>query len=182
MEISQGLKSLFGESVPRQPARCFGQEEGHGEEDECQAHLHEVRTLPGDVAGQRKEESVIYPTRQCISSDQERVFDADHEATAVRCSDFGLDDRNGHGQEANGEALDGSAGDEAGEVRSKALDEGADEVDESADADTLLPPDYVSQSAGDQGSNCCGCLKTGHCDASDGWVDVSMLALHSTVL
>lgn len=144
VEIGEGLQTFFSEAVARKPTGSLGEEERHGEQDESDAHLHEVWTLPGDIAGQCEVKSVVYPARQRVSSDQERVFDADHETTAMRRSDFGLDDGDGHGQEANRETLDCAAGDEAGEIGGKPLDEGADEVEEGTDADALLPADDVS--------------------------------------
>lgn len=100
----------------------------------------------------------------------------------MRGSNLGLDDWDSHAKKSNTEALDGTPSDEGCEVTSEDLDEGAEEVDESADADTLLATNDVPEPSCDERSKCCSQLQAGHGYAGNGRIDRSEGAVSSSVL
>ena len=137
-------------AVHSQPSWCFGKEERHNDQDERQNDLDDKWTLPRHLVRKHEVEAIVYPARQHISSNQARVLNAHHQASAMRSCDLSLNDGDSHGEEADAETLDSATGDEGGKVRSKNLDEGAEEVDEAADTDTFLSTDDVAKSACDE--------------------------------
>lgn len=79
----------------------------------------------------------------------------------MRSRDFRLDDGDSHGEEPDSQTLDGTASNKGCKIRGEDLDEGAEEVNESADTDTLLPSDDVAQPSGDKCTKSGGELETG---------------------
>lgn len=162
MEIRNCLQTLLLETVLGEPARCFREEEGHGDQDERENDLDDEGTLPGQHAGQKEIKSIIHPAGKHVASDEKGVFNPYHQASGMWSCDFCLDDGDGHGQESNSQALNGTTGNEGCKVRGEDLDEGAEEVNESTDADALLPADDITQPSGDKCTKSSGELETGH--------------------
>jgi hypothetical protein len=98
------------------------------------------------------------------------------------CRNLGLDDGDSHGEEANSDALDRAAGNEGGEARSKDLDKGTEEVDETAQTDSPLSTDHIAESAGNEGAHSCGGLQTGDGYARDGGIDFGCAAVGAAVV
>jgi hypothetical protein len=98
-------------------------------------------------------ETVIDPTREHVASNQARILNAHHQASGMWSCDLRLNDRYCHGQEPHAETLDRSTSDECPKARSKHLDECAEEVDESTEADSPLSTDHIAEATGDQGAH-----------------------------
>lgn len=125
---------------------------------------------------------VVDPTRQHVSRNQASILDTDHRTSGVRCCNLGLNDGDSHGKETNTDTLDCAAGNESGEIWSKDLDEGAEEVDEAAEANSPLSANHIAESTGDEGSHGSGGLQTGDGDTSDGRTNFSCAAVGAAII
>jgi hypothetical protein len=172
VEIGDRLETLLGKAVAGQPARGFGEDEGHGKENEGKTHLDEVRALPGLVLGDEEVEAKINPSRERISTNEKRVLDAYHETSAVWRSNLSLNNRHSHGEEAYTQALQSTTDNECLEVRGEGLDEGGYKVDEAAKSNALFSSNHISKTACNERADGGRDLETSDKNARDIGVDV----------
>jgi hypothetical protein len=131
---------------------------------------------------QQEVKSIVHPTRKHISSDQEGVLYTHHQTSAMRGSNLRLNDRHSHGEESHTHSLDGAACDESCETRREHLNKRAEEVDESADANTLLSADHVPKSTRYERSYRGRCLQTRNRDACNRGIDPACGPVGSSIV
>lgn len=172
VEIGDSLETFLGKAVAGQPARGFGEEEGHGEENKGKTHLDEVRTLPGLVLGDEVVEAKINPSRECVSTNKKCVLDSHHETSAVWRSNLSLNNRNSHGKKAHAQSLESTADNEGFEIRGKGLDEGGYKVDKAAKSNTLFSSNHISKVACNERADGGRDLETSDKNSGDVGVDI----------
>lgn len=182
MQICNGLKTFLHESILGQPTRSLGEEERHEHENSREDDLNDEWSLPRHGLWEQEMKPVVDPARQHVSRNQASILDADHHASSVRCCNLGLNDRDSHGEETNADTLDCASGNKGGEIWSKDLDKGAEEVDEATKADSPLSANHIAESAGNEGSHSSGGLQTGDGDTSDGRTNFSCAAVGAAII
>lgn len=99
----------------------------------------------------------------------------------MRSGNLSLDDRNGHGEEANTQALNSTTGDKSCESWCKHLNEGAEEVDEASEANCPFTTNHVTETTSDEGAHCGRGLQASDRDARDRRVHSSCAAVRTTI-
>lgn len=182
VQICNGLETFLHESILRQPPGSLGEEERHEYENSREDDLDNEWPLPRHGVWEHEMKTVVDPARQHVSSDEASVLDADHHTSCMWCGNLGLNDGDSHGEKADTDTLNSAAGNKGGEIGSKDLDKGAEEVDEAAEANGPLSTNHIAESAGNEGSNSSGGLQAGNGDTSDRGTDFSCASVGTTIV
>ena len=133
VKVREHAQTVLVEAVLDEEARRLREDEGPENEEEGETSLDDVRPTPGNLRGKIEEESITNPGRERVTCIEEDVLDRDEHAAGVTGSDFALEDGNRHGEDADSDALEGTANDERSKVRCVDLEDGGDEIDQSSD-------------------------------------------------
>ena len=132
MQVSKGAEALHLEAVSDEPAGRLGEENGPGKQHRSENSLHDVGSPPRYFTWCGEKEAIANPSRDRIASVKADVLDRDEKTACMAGGDLALQNRDGHGQHSNGDALGRSSNDEGGETGGEDLNEGGDEIHNGA--------------------------------------------------